>query len=175
MAFNMLEIIFIIGAILVIGGGSMYFGSNQQYIGLLIYLPISILIFVVYGLRWFGVDGIFNIKTISWPPALNACPDYLTAYTITTPQEKIKGCVDTIGVSRNGGLALLKKGDVITNSNDPRFFPLIKGESRAALCQRVITAGLTWEGVSDGETCFSPDSAGSSVVPGTTSTCTTTG
>ena len=175
MAFNMLQIIFIVGAILVIGGGSMYFNSNQQYIGLLIYLPLSILIFVVYGLRWFGPDGIFNKKTISWPPALNACPDYLTAYTIVTSQENIKGCVDTIGVSRNGGLALLKKGDVISNSNDPRFFPLNKGESRAALCQRVITAGLTWEGVSDGETCFSPDSTGSAVVPGTTSTCPTTG
>ena len=175
MAFNMSQVIFIVAAILIIGGGSLYFGSNQEYIGVLIYLPLSVLIFVVYGLRWFGPDGIYKNKTIAWPPAINACPDYLTAYTIKAAQGNTKGCVDTIGVSRNGGIALLKKGDTIANPNDPRFFPLKAGETRAALCQRVITAGLTWEGVSDGETCFNPDSTGASVVPGASSNCPTTG
>ena len=175
MAFNILQVIFIVAAILIIGGGSLYFGSNQEYIGVLIFLPLSILIFVVYGLRWFGPDGIYQNKMVSWPPAINACPDYLTAYTIKSPQGSTKGCVDTIGVSRNGGIALLKKGDKIVNPNDPRFFRLKPGETRAALCQRVITAGLTWEGVSDGETCFSPDSTGASVVPGASSACLVTG
>lgn len=174
MAFNMKQVIFIVVAILVIGGGSMYFGSSEQYIGLLIFLPLSILIFVVYGLRWFGPNGIYNVQTIQWPPAINTCPDYLTAFSIASPGGTIKGCIDTIGISRNGGLPMLKKGDAITSPNDPRFFPLKPGEARSALCQRVMTAGLTWEGVTDGETCFAPD--GSSVVPGEASnSCSTTG
>jgi len=173
MTINISEIIFIIAALLVIGGGSMYFNSNQQYIGLLVFFPLSILIFVVYGLRWFGANGIYNIKTVQWPPAINTCPDYLTAYSIKGPNGDIKGCVDTIGVSRNGGLVRLKNGDVITNPNDNRFFQLIPGESRASVCDRVIKAGITWEGVSDGETCFSND--GSAVTPGAPSTCSTSG
>jgi hypothetical protein len=176
MAFNIKEVMFIVAAILVIGGGSMYFGSNQQYIGVLIFLPLSVLIFVVYGMRWFGADGIYNLQTTQWPPAINSCPDYLTGYTIKSPSGDVKGCVDRIGVSRNGGLVLLQKGIVITSPNDNRFFPLNAGETRAALCQRVMTAGLTWEGVTDGETCFSADSTGSSVVPGAASnSCTTAG
>jgi hypothetical protein len=174
MAFNIAQVIFIVVAILVIGGGSMYFGSGEQYISLLIFLPLSVLIFIVYGLRWFGADGIYNQKYISWPPAINTCPDYLTAYSITSPSGPIKGCIDRIGVSRNGGVPILKKEDTISGPNDPRFFPLKPGEARSALCQRVMTAGLTWEGVTDGETCFSPD--GGSVVPGAASTaCPTTG
>ena len=176
MAFNIKEVMFIVVAILVIGGGSMYFGSNQQYVSVLIFLPLSILIFVLYGMRWFGADGIYKLQTTTWPPAINSCPDYLTAYTIKSRSGDVKGCVDRIGVSRNGGLVMLKKGDVVTSPNDNRFFALKAGESRAALCQRVMTAGLTWEGVTDGETCFSADSTGSSVVPGADSnSCTTSG
>jgi len=166
MAFNIKEVMFIVAAILIIGGGSIHFSSNRQYIGLLIFFPLSILIFVVYGLRWFGPEGIYQNQTLQWPPAINTCPDYLTAYTIKNPAGDSKGCVDRLGVSRNGGLTLLQKGDAVINPNDSRFFPLNTGESRAALCQRVMTAGLTWEGVTDGETCFSVDSTGSSVVPG---------
>ena len=176
MAFNIKEVMFIVAAILVIGGGSMYFGSNQQYISVLIFLPLSILIFVVYGMRWFGPDGIYKNQIQQWPPAINSCPDYLTAYTIKSPSGDVKGCVDRIGVSRNGGLVLLQKGVVVTSPNDNRFFPLNAGETRAALCQRVMTGGLTWEGVTDGETCFNADSTGSSVVPGAASnSCTTAG
>jgi len=176
MAFNIAEAIFIIAAILIIGGGSMYFGSGKQYISVLIFLPLSVLIFVVYGLRWFGPDGIYKHRTTTWPPAINTCPDCLTAYSIKSPAGEFKGCVDRIGVSRNGGLPMLKSGDTITGPADTRFFQLNAGESRAALCQRVMTAGLTWEGVTDGETCFNPDSTGSSIIPGADSNaCTTSG
>lgn len=179
MPFNISEGIFIIAAIILIGGGALYFGSNSQYIGLLIYLPVSVLIFVVYGLRWFGPEGIYKIQTAAWPPALNACPDYLTGYTIPAANPsatKTLGCVDTMGISRNGGITIFKKGDTITASPDPRFFPLNAGESRSALCSRVMTAGLTWEGVTDGETCFSADGSGTGIVPGGGSNnCSTTG
>ena len=171
MAFNISLVIFIVSAILVIGGGSMYFNSNQQYIALLIFFVLSILIFVVYGLRWFGPNGIYNIKTVAWPPAINACPDYLTAYTLNVPSGPIKGCVDTIGVSRNGGITKLNKGDTVNGPTDSRFFQIIAGETPAAKCQRTMTAGLTWEGVTDGETCFSPN--GTAVVPGAPSSCPT--
>jgi len=184
--FNFYLFIYIMFAIVVEIAAIAYAMRSQQYIMLAIFLPISLYIFLVYGTRWFGADGIYGNTTVPWPPAINSCPDFLTSYVVaaTGSNPAIPGCVDTIGVSRNGGFTRSPTG---TPSNPPPsgtpissgqtstggpsgnatnftgFFPTnIPGEKPATLCARLQTAGLTWEGIWDGENCFS----GGSVISG---------
>ena len=150
---NIWEIIFIIVSILICVGGSIYFSTNGQYIGLVLYLIGSILVLVVYGLLWFGPSGQYNQPAQPWPPIINTCPDYLTYYKRNNNGTTSDTCVDRIGVSKNASISVYPPGGNV-DTNDAYFFNLKKGESRADLCGRVINAGLTWEGVTDGESCF---------------------
>jgi hypothetical protein len=147
------EIIFIVVSILISAGGTAYFASKGQYIGMALYLIGSIIVLVVYGLLWFGPSGQYNQTPQPWPPVLNTCPDYLTYYKRNNNGSVSDTCVDRIGVSKNASISVYPPGGNVDN-NDIYFFPLKRGESRAELCGRVINAGLTWEGVTDGESCF---------------------
>jgi hypothetical protein len=62
-------------------------------------------------------------------------------------------CVDRIGVSKNASLQVYPPGGNVDN-NDAYFFNIPKGLTRAEVCSNTINAGLTWEGVTDGESCF---------------------
>jgi hypothetical protein len=157
---NIYEIIFVIAAILVGGGGTVYFGSAGQYIAALIFLVLSILSFVVFGLRWFGPQGTLVQTTTTWPPALNTCPDYLTFYNRIKPNTTtpIPSCVDTLGVSVNNSLKVFPADGNVNTADDGYFFTLNPGETRAATCARLVQYGLTWEGVYDGESCLAPGS-----------------
>jgi hypothetical protein len=169
---NIYEVLFIIAAILVSGGGTAYFGMSGQYIGAGIFLVVSILCFVVFGLRWFGPQGQLINQTQNWPPALNTCPDFLTYFNRPASAGTTQPtCVDTIGVSRNGAIQKFP-ADGATNppAGDNYYFRLISGESRGDLCTRLTQAGLTWEGIYDGENCLSqgtgqPTGPGSAVGP----------
>jgi len=150
---NIWEIIFIIVSILICVGGTVYFSTNGQYIGMVLYLIGAILVLVVYGLLWFGPSGQYNQPAQPWPPIINTCPDYLTYYRRNNNGAMSDTCVDRIGVSKNASISVYPPGGNV-DTNDIYFFTLQKGESRADLCGRVINAGLTWEGVTDGESCF---------------------
>jgi len=152
---NTWEIIFIIMSILIGAGGAIYFATNGQYIATVIYLIGAIIVLVVYGLLWFGPSGQYNQPPQHWPPVLNSCPDYLTYYKRDNNGTVTDTCVDRIGVSKNNSINVYPPSGGVDN-NDAYFFPLKKGESRTELCGRVINAGLTWEGVTDGESCFNP-------------------
>lgn len=169
---NVYEILFIIAAILAGAGGTAYFATSGQYIAAVIFLVLAITTFVVFGLRWFGPQGQFAGQTQNWPPALNTCPDYLTYFNRPTANGKTEPtCVDTIGVSRNGAIEKFPAdGSSNPPSKDSYYFPLKSGESRSDLCTRVSNAGLTWEGIYDGENCLSqgtgqPTGPGSAVGP----------
>jgi len=145
----------------------------------LICLVFFILIFVFYGMRWFG-SGTLSNYTGSWPPIINTCPDYLLYFKRGAQPT----CVDMIGVNRSGGL--LKswaKGDNPQNppNDDAKFFPYIysSGMNPAdikKLCVLAQQAGLTWEGITNGESCtytppptvLGPGSAASSCPPAAT-------
>jgi hypothetical protein len=70
-------------------------------------------------------------------------------------------CIDLIGVSKNGSLKIFPKDanpaptaadyyfSLQTQSNDP-------SAKNAELCQRAIAFGLTWEGITNGESCITP-------------------
>jgi hypothetical protein len=128
----------------------------------LVCLVFFILIFVFYGMRWFNTNSLTNY-TGSWPPIINTCPDYLLYYM----RDKQPTCVDMIGVNRSGGLLKpWSKGDSPQNppANDAKYFPYIyKAGMNAAdvqnLCILAQQAGLTWEGITNGESCtYNPPS-----------------
>jgi len=157
---------------------AIIYGIRSQppmFLMLVIFVPLSIYIFIIYGIQWFGDKGPFNNAQIPWPPAINSCPDFLTAYNIpakgTTPA--ITGCIDIIGVAKGGSLKHRPTGQPepaptapITASKtdangatmllDTGFFATnVAGETVAQVCTRCQTAGVTWEGVWDGQSCFS--------------------
>lgn len=120
---------------------------------------------VTYGLRWFGGEkSILSDATVQWPPVMNTCPDFLTYYK----RKKADGssedaCIDTLGVSRNPAmLQPFPANGPAPNDDDKYFFSLKTASSETAaknqeLCQRAILYGLTWEGITNGESCILPD------------------
>ena len=99
---------------------------------------------------------------VSWPPTINTCPDYLTYYQLTENGMKYDMCIDMIGVSRNGGVTKFPNTTIPPASDNSCYFPLktLSDEpkkKRAELCQRSMSRGLTWEGITNGESCLTPD------------------
>jgi hypothetical protein len=120
-------------------------------------------LFVLYGLRWFGKDqSMLSNSPVSWPPTMNTCPDYLTYYQLVENGAKYDMCIDMVGVSRNGGITKFPNSVSPPAHDNSCYFPL-KTESdepekkRAELCQRAMAAGLTWEGITNGESCLTID------------------
>ena len=111
-------------------------------------------VLVYFGLRWFGTS---TKKSKSWPPVINMCPDYLT-YVPALP-----GCVDLLGVSSNGNLVVSMPSDVpaLQLTNTQKVFEYTSADIKSAqdasdlqeICDRCQSAGVTWEGVYDGDTC----------------------
>ena len=121
----------------------------------------SIMVLVFYYYRWFGnsTDGVPS----TWPPTLNTCPDYLT-YVESLPGDKKPGCVDMLGVSKNGRMKFTSQSKLATlGSNDKNdyVFPftsndVVNAPNSAfikALCTKCNYLGITWEGVYDGDSC----------------------
>jgi hypothetical protein len=152
--FNLTEILFIIGSILIGVFGILHFFNNKQYIALLLFVPLVVWVLVIFGLRWFGPDSQYKDTTVKWPPYVNTCPDFLIE--TVHPDTKVKACVDPTGVA-TGSLMIYPKGG--TTNNDA-FFNLDPAEPRDALCARLKEKGLTWEGIYDGQTCFTKDGSG---------------
>jgi hypothetical protein len=159
--FNIYLGIFIIVAIAVIVGGSFKVYNGSMTIGAIIFFIGALVVFIVFGTNWFKSGSIFSKTPVPWPTTINTCPDYLVYYgrkmTDGTTQPS---CIDTIGVSRTGALKLFPKSGV-PPSGDEHYFSLVTKSSSAAaknaeLCQRAITFGLTWEGITNGESCVTP-------------------
>jgi hypothetical protein len=160
----------LITAILGIYGVAWFFQS-QRNIGAILFLILSVLVFVFFGLRWFGNVASSNEYT-SWPPVINTCPDYLTAFMRPVGNGKKLQCVDLLGVSTKayGQGAIEKWSDDLTATSYPQddkyyFDPSPPTNLPAGitpqqeLCNRCLTAGLTWEGICDGENCYAPTAA----------------
>jgi hypothetical protein len=135
------------------------------------------LVLAYFGIRWFG-SRIPQLK--SWPPVINMCPDYLTYVTIpsTTINGKAvtKGCIDMLGVTTSSPPNAIK----ITNPSTAEqyksggtrpsaleIFEFTSADVKAAtkpgdlkaICTRCQEAGLTWEGVYDGDACVGVSSS----------------
>lgn len=157
--FNIYLIIYAIISIAVIVGGTFKIYGMNESVGALVFCIGSSAIFLLFGLRWFGAsNSIFSKTPVRWPPTINSCPDYLTLYKRKLGNGTVQDtCVDLVGVSRNGNLKLFpKEGD--PPASDDYYFSLKTANSDAAsrnseLCQRALSFGLTWEGITNGESC----------------------
>jgi hypothetical protein len=158
--FNIYLGIYIIFAILIIVGGGYKLFSVGLTTGI-IFLLGAIYFLVVFGIKWFKNGSIFSETPVSWPPAINTCPDYLVYYGRQMPDGTKKDtCIDLIGVSKNGSLKVFPKGGEAPPSDD-YYFALTTNSSDPSsknkeLCQRAIAMGLTWEGITNGESCITP-------------------
>ncbi len=133
----------------------LMFRSGRMW-SLLALIILTSLIFTFFSLRWFSGNTSFFSYKGSWPPIINMCPDYLVYYKNQT----VDSCIDLVGVNNsNGKLQAWSKDDV---ANPPqaadKYFPYVyrpgmTGDQLANLCQRAMEAGLTWEGITNGESC----------------------
>jgi len=135
--------------------------SGRNYAAIM-YLILIIAVLVLFGLRWFEFSSLDKGNS-SWPPVINACSDYLTYFnrTPTAGSPSVPTCIDLIGVSKNGTLKKWLTSHSATNppsgpGSDSYYFSLVTtGPSRnAELCKRSIDNGLTWEGITNGESCY---------------------
>ena len=136
--------------------------NSGRQVAALICLLLFLLIFIFYGIRWFNNKSLSNY-TGPWPPIINTCPDYLMYFNRSgTPS-----CIDMVGVNRSGGL--LKSwgaGDNIQNPpvDNAKYFlftykPGMNPTDVQNLCINAQNAGLTWEGITNGESCtYNPSS-----------------
>lgn len=130
-----------------------------------VYLVLSILIFVFFGLRFFTYAvG----STTNWPPVINSCPDYLTSFERTIGGKKVMACVDLIGVSTNASLAVYPSSGTAQTA-DRFFFPMCYEsgarltDSIEKLCEYTRNTGLSWDGVINGMSCIKANAPAGSV------------
>ena len=157
--FNIYMGLYIIAAIFIIGGGSYTLQQTGKPIVAGVFAIASLILFIVFGIKWFSPDSLFSKTPVPWPPMINTCPDYLVYYKRNVNGAPQDTCIDTIGVSKNGNLEVFPKN---RPPSDRNFFSLeTKSSDPAAkmveLCQRCIEFGLTWEGISNGESCVTPN------------------
>jgi len=151
-------ILYILFSVAIGVGGTSYLVQSERTLAAFLFFIGSLLVLTFYGLRWFTGKGLSTspYESKSWPPFVNACPDFLSMYERTTPgsNKKEKVCVDLIGVAEGG---IQKMTDPTNATNDNYVFRLHmdkKGADRMkALCQECKLKKVTWEGVYDGVAC----------------------
>lgn len=133
----------------------------------------AILISGFYGYRWFYSNA--SSTTDIWPPVINTCPDYLT-YVGSLPGSNRPGCVDMLGVSKNGGLLKVLPSEISasTGLGANKVFIYTSAEVKRAttaqelkpICDACVRAGITWEGVYDGDSCVAINTANKKAAAG---------
>lgn len=158
MDFGFIAYIFIC---IVAGLGSFKILSDMdRFWTAIIVLILFTLIFIFFGTRWFKSGNAFFRYEGAWPPIVNMCPDYLV-YFKNGQQDT---CIDLVGVNRSGGaLKPWAKDDIPTNppQDTAKYFPYVyrPGMDDAKLkqlCNATQDAGLTWEGITNGDACTFP-------------------
>jgi hypothetical protein len=170
---NIALFFFVVLSILIILGGTINPIKGGKTVTGVIFFIGSILLLVFFGTRWFGPDGVSVFGGVSsgstWPPVINTCPDYLTFYTRTKPDgTKQKTCIDRVGVANSSIMSVFPEdGDV----NDDKYFfsidnlPSDPAQQRMELCKRAMSYKLTWEGITNGESCYNPSTDSNNVIP----------
>lgn len=160
-------------AIVIVLGGVYTLHSRQRPYSAVMCLLLFILVMVFFGQRWFK-DGMSKANyTGTWPPLINMCPDYLV-YFNRGGQDT---CIDISGVNRSGGS--LKSWTMEETPKNPppdpsKYFPYVykPGADVKALCQAAMNAGLTWEGITNGDSCtYTYSGAAVAAARGTAGAC----
>jgi hypothetical protein len=166
-----LMITYILVSIVGIFYGTNYVNSINN-VRAVVFGVFATLVLIYFGIRWFGSKV---PKLTSWPPVINMCPDYLTYVTVpsTTINGKTitNGCIDMLGVTTSSTANAIKKTQPSTAANFKSgtqapsaldMFEFTSADVKAAkkptdlqvICARCQEAGLTWEGVYDGDACI---------------------
>jgi hypothetical protein len=159
--FNIYLGIYIVLAILIGAGGTFKLYGSGLTISAGLFCIAALIIFIVFGLKWFKKGSMLSEAPVSWPPTINTCPDYLVYYGRSMPDGSKKDtCIDLIGISKNGSLKVFPK-DGTPPTTDEYYFSLTTNAVESTkrnqeLCQRAIAMGLTWEGITNGESCITP-------------------
>ena len=170
--FNIWLGIYIVFTIILGIGGISYFVKTSRMVSAGIYLVGAIAIFIIFGIRWFaGSNPLFGVPSpVQWPPVVNTCPDFLTYMPIKNMTgTTLNTCIDRIGVSKNGNLKKYPSTGGTTNPKDTSYLFILPSLNvsdpsiRQQLCQMTIQYGLTWEGITDGESCITP--SGTNTIP----------
>jgi hypothetical protein len=151
----------------------LFYGTNSVYstgqIRGVMFGIGSALVLIYFGLRWFASPD--DSTASEWPPVINMCPDYLTYIPNVGGSP---ACVDMLGVSTRGStnsgtttptLQKVRPSDIpnLTRTVD-KVFLYTSSDIKAAntandkekittICNACQGAGITWEGVYDGDTC----------------------
>jgi hypothetical protein len=165
-------VFYILFAIAVGLGGTMSLARMSRVLAAIVFLILSVLIFVFFGLRWFTYGA---PDTSVWPPVINSCPDYLTLYTRGSGTSAVQSCVDMLGVSKDSGLLNkfpeLRPGDPIPTDRKYYFPQNVDSNAKLSdapdkLCAYTIASGLSWEGLVNGISCIGRASGSSSASGG---------
>ena len=155
---NIYLVIFIAVAFMVTIGGSLQLNNTSGLYGAALFGIASTVLFIVYGIRWFGDKSLMTPASGPWPPMINSCPDYLTSYKRTVGGVTKDTCIDTIGVSKDNSLLATFPKDGVAPSSDTYYMDLSGLNSDPAakstqLCNLALNQKVTWEGITNGESC----------------------
>lgn len=153
----------------VIGGGVVAFLSKRnQSIGAMIALVLLLLVFILFGLRWFPGGNLNGSqpKAGAWPPIVNMCPDFMASWKDASTNKIY--CYDAAniyglktGVSATGfesktinnlptQSALLIQNPAGTTESGKNPFKNNLVTNSASFTGNSATSIVRWEGVWDG-------------------------
>uniref|UniRef100_A0A6C0IIQ4 Uncharacterized protein n=1 Tax=viral metagenome TaxID=1070528 RepID=A0A6C0IIQ4_9ZZZZ len=153
-----LSFIFYLFAAFIIIPGTYFVLSNQKkFVAAIIACIGLIVLFVLFGIQLYTVQGdyVTSPATMTWPPSINMCPDFLSLYKVS---EKYY-CVDTAGVSKISGelekFNPTNAAGITTTPQSKQLFNIFADETndetrRNNIKNECIRTGVTWEGVYDG-------------------------
>ena len=148
-------IFYIFSAFIVIPGIYFLLSLQQMYVAGIIASIGLLILFILFGIQLYTVKGEYatSSSTITWPPSINTCPDFLSLYKINGTYH----CVDTAGVSTNGQLTKFVPVNEAGTNQTPtaaHLFNLFLSDTddnrKKNIKTECINKGVTWEGVYDG-------------------------
>lgn len=137
-------------------GIAMYlvYKQNKQIEAVLLTIIGGAAIFY-YWIKWFKIKQEDSV----WPPYISPCPDYLSLVSPAVTGDNGPVCMDFIGVTTTPLVFKKTLRDSIPKITDKGYSDQVfqvppRGEMKPAdhnkaICDKVISYGLTWEGVCD--------------------------
>jgi hypothetical protein len=151
----------------VVGGGAISFlYKRNQSIAAMITLVLLLLVFILYGLRWFPGGNLNGTKPVAvpWPPIVNLCPDFMVSwkdgskvycydaaniYSLKTITNNNLESQKTINGVQGQSAILLQNASGTTPQTKNPLQNILKTNPSAITGDR-YTSLIRWEGVWDG-------------------------
>jgi hypothetical protein len=151
-------IFYLFSAFITIPGIFFIFALYRKYLAGSISAIGILVFFILFGIQTFNPDGSYinaSSSTMSWPPVINFCPDFLTLLKVGSDFV----CVDTVGVSTDGtGIQKYIANNAVVGTpsvSDNQSFHLSLNitnvdDRRTAIVDECKAKKVTWQGIFDG-------------------------